>query len=48
MGKAIFKTLGVRRSPVPRKRASTGGGFFSLLSKLDSASTKLNRARKRR
>ncbi|HLL90557.1 MAG TPA: hypothetical protein VK324_14750 [Tepidisphaeraceae bacterium] len=48
MGKTIYKTLGVRRSPIPRKsKAGSGGGFFSLLSKLDSASAKLNRARKR-
>jgi hypothetical protein len=38
----------VRRTPIPRKRRRTGDSFTKMLGKLDAASERLSRARRRR
>jgi hypothetical protein len=43
----VYKSISVRRSPVPRSRSSSGS-FFGMLGKLTAASSRLEKARKRR
>jgi hypothetical protein len=44
----VYKSISVRRSPVPRQSRGSGSSFFGMLGKLSAASNRLERARKRR